>query len=121
MTESGGTGAFVAVPFNVPIHAFSRRGGARAVMALMRDVFPWITTAAARPRAKPRGSVRTVDAGLLGAGDRGVHQRRAQNSGATNTALARWANMASRAGELVVNHMHVNDISGPIKKNFIKR
>ncbi|MFO1473295.1 MAG: hypothetical protein U1F20_01630 [Lysobacterales bacterium] len=40
----------------MPIHAFSRYGGARRRMALMRDVFPWTATAAARPRARPRAA-----------------------------------------------------------------
>ena len=90
MTESGGTARFLSrFRSNVPIHAFSRHGGARRRMALMRDVFPWdYDSRGQTPREAARGSVRTlVDAGLLGAGDRVVFTsgEHMETRGATNT------------------------------------
>ncbi len=90
MTESGGTARYLSrYRSGAPIYAFSRHGGARRRMTLMRDVFPKdYDSRGQSPLAAARGSVRTlVEAGLLAIGERVVFTsgEHMETHGATNT------------------------------------
>jgi len=90
MTESGGTVRYLSrFRSSAPIYAFSRHGGARRRMALMRDAFPIdFDSRGLTPRAAARSVVKLLfDAGQLTAGERVVFTsgEHMETHGATNT------------------------------------
>ena len=82
MTESGGTARFLSrFRSNVPIHAFSRHGGARSDGADARRVPVGLRQPRPDPREAARGSVRTWSMpGCSAPATGGVHQRRAHGN-----------------------------------------
>ena len=90
MTESGGTVRYLSrLRGGALIYAFSRHGGARRRMTLMRDVFAFdYDSRGQTPREAARGSVRLlVEAGFLVTGERVVFTsgEHMETHGATNT------------------------------------
>ncbi|TBV71406.1 pyruvate kinase [Pseudoxanthomonas winnipegensis] len=90
LSESGGTAGFLSrFRSTVPVYAFSRHGGARRRMALMRGVHPIAFDSRGMvPREAARASIQMlVKAGALGPGDRVVFTsgEHMETHGATNT------------------------------------
>ena len=90
LTENGGTPGYLSrFRSNVPIYAFTRHGGARRRMSLMRGVYPIdFDSRGFTPRECARATIRMlVDSELMGPGDRVVFTsgEHMETHGATNT------------------------------------